>query len=253
MTKSPLIAWTSRLLDSPLALDPMIGSEVVKTIASFLDARRRALPHRAAEELAGESQDDFGMFDIDFADPALDALLGVERDGPAESPQDQLKVKEQAFAQASLLLLTLGRPLLTLACTFTAHQDQLVACLLPTRLQHPHPRPHRARRTYRRRSQCLRATDCRVLDPLLDRHDRERRRRKLRCSSVAELVDAMADRILRTLQDWSGYLRYGDHSWKRISEPLGRRDIGLLLAIQILGHDSTVFPVSFTRAPPYSL
>lgn len=84
----------------------MIGSEVVKTIGSFLDARRRALPHFAVQEPAGESQDDFGMFDIDFEDPALDALLGVERDGPSEAPQDQLKAKEQAFAQVRSHTLT---------------------------------------------------------------------------------------------------------------------------------------------------
>lgn len=231
----------------------MIGSEVVKTIASFLDVRRRALPHRAVEELAGESQDDFGMFDMDFEDPALDALLGVERDGPAEAPQDQLKVKEQAFAQVSPTVLPLATLPLTLANTLPAHKDQLVTCLLPTRLQHPHPRPHRARRTYRWRSQCLRATDCRVLDPLLDRHDRERCCCELRLWPATELLSATADRLILSVQEWSGYLRYGDHSWKRISDPLGRRDIGLLLAIQILSHDSTVFPVGHTRAPSSSL
>lgn len=102
LTRAPT-AWTSQLLDSPLALDPMIGSEVVKTIGCFLDVRRLALPQRQrVEEAAGHSQDDFGMFDIDFEDPALDAMLGVEEAAVVVPPRDEHKVKEKEFAEVRL-------------------------------------------------------------------------------------------------------------------------------------------------------
>ncbi|KAK4705089.1 hypothetical protein P7C70_g1116, partial [Phenoliferia sp. Uapishka_3] len=43
------------------------------------------------------------------------------------------------------------------------------------------------------------------------------------------------------LSEWRRYLRFGDHSWRRISDPIGRRDVGLLLSIQILKHEPTVY------------
>lgn len=79
-----------------------------------------------------------------------------------------------------------------------------------------------------------------MLDPTSHCHDRERCRCELTRSFA---LVALAAQTFNLTQEWTPYLRYGDHSWKRISDPLGRRDIGLLLAIQILAHDSDVFPV----------
>lgn len=86
-----------------------------------------------------------------------------------------------------------------------------------------------------------------MLDPLLVGHDRERRRGEYRVSSRCR---RHALTSFFAAQEWSPYLRYGDHSWKRISDPLGRRDIGMLLAIHILKHDIDVFSVrGFVFAP----
>lgn len=46
------------------------------------------------------------------------------------------------------------------------------------------------------------------------------------------------------VQDFTPYLRYGNECWKRISDPLGRRDIGLFFSLQVLKYDATVFAVS---------
>ncbi|KAM0786157.1 hypothetical protein ACM66B_006964 [Microbotryomycetes sp. NB124-2] len=39
------------------------------------------------------------------------------------------------------------------------------------------------------------------------------------------------------LVEWSSYLRYGNQSWRRIINPVARREIGQLLAIQIIARD----------------
>ena len=44
-------------------------------------------------------------------------------------------------------------------------------------------------------------------------------------------------------QEWSAYLRYGSFSWKRIPDGVGRRDIGLMLVVNILRYDRKVFNV----------
>ena len=44
--------------------------------------------------------------------------------------------------------------------------------------------------------------------------------------------------LISTLtQDWKPYLQYGDQSWKRLSDPVRRRDIGLFLVTEMIKHD----------------
>lgn len=38
-------------------------------------------------------------------------------------------------------------------------------------------------------------------------------------------------------QDWKPYLQYGTQSWKRLSDPVRRRDIGLFLVTEMIKHD----------------
>jgi hypothetical protein len=61
-----------------LARDPVVGSQVLSCINDFLSARQKAIPARAPPPPARESQDDYGDFDFDYDDPALNAMLGVE-------------------------------------------------------------------------------------------------------------------------------------------------------------------------------
>jgi hypothetical protein len=106
LTPPSCAAWTSHLLDSPLALDPMIGRETIKTIECFLDVRHAAMAPPPSAALAadadagngnGESQDDYGGLDFDFDDPALNALLGVV-ETPGD-PRADLKTKDKATAE----------------------------------------------------------------------------------------------------------------------------------------------------------
>lgn len=91
----------------------MIGREVLKTIDCFLDLRSQALqavapPPADAEPQATqqESQDDYGMDEFDFNDPALDALLGGEEVAPprveAIAELEVIRAKDKTLASVSL-------------------------------------------------------------------------------------------------------------------------------------------------------
>lgn len=95
-----MLAWTTQLLESPLALDPMIGREIFKCIECFLELRLTVMHPPREEEPAGVSQDEFGMFEIDYADPALNAMLGVEVSSQSTT-QSENKVKDVALAKVS--------------------------------------------------------------------------------------------------------------------------------------------------------
>ncbi|GAA6053760.1 hypothetical protein JCM3770_005104 [Rhodotorula araucariae] len=199
--------WTSQLLDSPLALDPMIGREAIRTVECFLDVRDAALPRAAGPaqaigDNAGVSQDDFGMLDdLDFNDPALNAMLGIETGGgnacDEQQHEDVLKTKDKAFAE--LLKSTIAPAFFRLVSNIFVDQ------------------PGTGPTVGDRISYAQSAVECWA-----------------RCLAVA---------VENRVADWRPYLQYGDQSWKRLSDPVGRRDIGLFLAIQILKHDPAVYSV----------
>lgn len=182
-------AWTSQLLDSPLALDPMIGREAIRTVECFLDVRRAALPRASASTTAasgggngGESQDDFGMLDdLDFDDPALNAMLGIQGGGGGapdsqQQREDELKAKDKAFAEVRLLSVAVrARPRLECSPRLSPARSGAPldhrAGLLPPRLQHL-CRPV-WQRPDRRRPRQLRPNGGRVLDEVPRRRCRE--------------------------------------------------------------------------------
>lgn len=64
-------------------------------------------------------------------------------------------------------------------------------------------------------------------------------------STLAILFDTVKLTLLSILlQDWSSYLRYGDNSWRRLGDPIGRREIALLLTIHLSKYDSSFSQVS---------
>ncbi|GAA5891519.1 hypothetical protein JCM8208_007311 [Rhodotorula glutinis] len=197
-------AWTSQLLDSPLALDPMIGREAIRTIECFLDVRRAALPRPTVPQGAaaghGDSQDDFGMLDdMDFDDPALNAMLGIDGGaGVADGQQkreDEIKAQDKAFAE--LLRTRIAPAFFRLVSNIFVDQQASGPTVVD------------------RVSYAQTAVECWT-----------------RCLAVA---------VENRVADWRPYLQYGDQSWKRLSDPVGRRDIGLFLVIQILKHDPAVY------------
>lgn len=84
----------------------MLGLEVIKAINCFLSLRATALAPPLAlapiDPATGNSQDEFGMFDFDYEDPALNAMLGIE--AAAEVVLSENRVKDKALAQVSLFL-----------------------------------------------------------------------------------------------------------------------------------------------------
>lgn len=95
-----MIALTTQILESPLALIPIVGNELLDLIECFLDVRTLVIhPRRViVEEAAGISQDEFGIFDMDFEDPALNAMLGVG--APSQSnTQSENMVKDKALVK----------------------------------------------------------------------------------------------------------------------------------------------------------
>ncbi|GAA6014496.1 hypothetical protein JCM10207_001627 [Rhodosporidiobolus poonsookiae] len=197
-------AWTTQLLQSPLALDPMIGRETVKTMSCFFDVRRAALPRPPQPQLAladgnGESQDDYGMLDdLDFDDPALNALLGIETTGNAaggSTAADEVRAKDKALGE--LVKTRLSR----------AFFDLVSKIYVDSAGSGPTVTDRAAYAQY--------TIECWV-----------------RCIAVA---------VESQVADWRPYLQYGDQSWKRISDPVGRRDVGLFLIVEILKHDPAVY------------
>lgn len=77
----------------------MIGLEVLKCINCFLNIRQSALPRRIALPVTGVSQDEFGMFEMDYTDAAFDDLLGGGgAAGPADVEKENKKQKDLEFA-----------------------------------------------------------------------------------------------------------------------------------------------------------
>ncbi|GAA5930751.1 uncharacterized protein JCM15063_002448 [Sporobolomyces koalae] len=192
-------AWTSQLFSSPLALDPMIGREILKMINCFLDLRQMALSAIAPVVVVSESQDDYGMDEFDFEDPTLDALLGTEGEPPAPAkPQDD---PQAALEQDKILA------------------ERIKTCIGPSffsLVSRIYSNTSGSGPTVRDRS--IYAND--VVDSWS------------RC--VAILVS-------HGLDTWPAYLRYGNHSFQRIADQVGRLDVGLFLAIRILEHDPSIY------------
>lgn len=99
-------AWTSTILASSVALDPLVGTEILKCLRTYLDLRGQAVDRFKRAEA---SQDDFGFDDFDFNDPALNDLIGFEGAPPLAPTTDPSsattaeRVQEQDAELAKLL------------------------------------------------------------------------------------------------------------------------------------------------------
>ncbi|KAM0752919.1 hypothetical protein T439DRAFT_378677 [Meredithblackwellia eburnea MCA 4105] len=72
-------ACISELLESESARDPLLGGEILDCLRDFLNARSKALPAPLpTSDEPGISQDEFESFDLDFDDPLLNQMLGVD-------------------------------------------------------------------------------------------------------------------------------------------------------------------------------
>ncbi|KAL8280033.1 hypothetical protein RQP46_007614 [Phenoliferia psychrophenolica] len=187
-------AWTTDLLESSVALDPVVGREILDCLDAFFDVRTAALParHQPALEL-GVSQDEFGSFDVDFDDPALNELLGVDLQA-VEAEKAELQAQDRAFAE-------------TIQARIEPELFRLVGKIYAAE-RGPN-----------------------MGDPS-----------EYAGAVVESWTKGLAIIIDHDLSDWSPFFRYGEKSWRRItSDPIGRREVGLLLAVQVLQHDILLF------------
>lgn len=95
-------AWIKDLFRSPLAQDPYIGPELIKCLDCFLKMRSLAL---APHEVSGVSQDEFELDQMDYNDPALCAMLGIETTNETVSA---IHKSDAAFAELAHTELSLG-------------------------------------------------------------------------------------------------------------------------------------------------
>lgn len=253
-------AWTQQMLEAQIALEPRIGQEVLKCIQTFLLARIKVLnptaravsSARAVDGAAEkqqsrneESQDSFAELfeaddDFDFEDPMLARLLdGAEpnaaaTDGDATVATALLASSEnkhwdRLFADLirssispSLFQLlsniyhpdrrleahATGSPIMTLGVT-----ERLTSLPLHSSTTHPDPR--------RRMDALLKSAEARqYLELVVD------------CwAGCAHVL------VSNGLREWSSYLGFGNESWKRIDDPIGRRDVGLRFLQNVLTLD----------------
>ncbi len=75
---------------------------------------------------------------------------------------------------------------------------------------------------------------------------RKRMDRLLKAAEARQFLELVVDcwagcaHVLVTngLREWSSYLGFGNESWKRIDDPIGRRDVGLRFLQNVLSLDA---------------
>ncbi|CAO1634187.1 unnamed protein product [Sympodiomycopsis kandeliae] len=236
--------WTSGLLDSQVALDnPAIAMEALQCIQAFL-LRRNVVMRSADKDTEGsehsrvidarptstshESQDSFSdLFDdgdFDFADPSLDRLLAnaassADVNNPRATRKDALRSKDAAFAEIVQHHLS---PSLFRLLSNNMHPDRRDQT---ERISLTNPQEPTVGSGMEGSNRWLRqVTKCRVAELLVD------------CwAGCASLL------VQNGLRDWHGYLNYGNESWKRLSDVVGRRDIGLRFLQNVAMLDPTAY------------
>ncbi|GAA5980665.1 hypothetical protein JCM5350_003583 [Sporobolomyces pararoseus] len=201
-------AWTSDLLSSALALDPMIGREVLKTIDCYLDLRSISLeaivpapPPTDPSSAQQDSQDDYGMGEFDFEDPALDALLGGGEAVPGVT-SDLVTSESQVRLESDKLLAQ------TVMKTLVPSFFNLINLIYGNSI----------------------GAGPKIGD---------------RSSYTNDVVDSwtrcIAILVSHGLDSWQLYLKYGNHSFNRLADALAKLDTSLFQAVYILRHEPSVY------------
>ncbi|KAK0564983.1 hypothetical protein OC844_001437 [Tilletia horrida] len=232
--------WIKTVLEGQVAIDPAIGREAMNTIQEFLKQRNQVIAasqttksrSAAAQQdvdMQEESQDSFaGMFDdVDMLmdDPLLASMLGEVSTGSDAAPaQSTLNAKDAEFAE--LIKGTISPALFRLLSN-VYHPDRAkagkrISLSFDTRLSLATlGRPLREQRM------------------LLE----QQRNRQRYVELIVDCWAGCADVLVRNgLRDWDKYFSaFGDESWKRIADPIGRRDVGLRFLNTALQRDPAAY------------
>ena len=88
-----------------MALDPIIGTQLLSCLRCFLELRSQAMPRDVASSTnRNESQDEYADFGIDYADPIFDRILGLPEQPPRAKRNDDTdaKAEDKKFAEVCL-------------------------------------------------------------------------------------------------------------------------------------------------------
>lgn len=213
-----------------MAIDPAIGHEALKCVQTFLLRRNAAMSAvqaaqagrnaaavaTAAAAADRESQDSFSEFfddgGLNFEDPALDDLLGEApqppQRGDISTKITELKSKDREFAEVVRSSIS---PAIYRLVSNIYHPDRVKEG---------------------------RGVSLGVTDELLDetggtnRHQLEALVKEAERRQYVEIViDCWVGcayvMVQNGMKDWNSYLTLGNESWKRIDDPIGKRDVGL--------------------------
>ncbi|PWY98871.1 hypothetical protein BCV70DRAFT_227720 [Testicularia cyperi] len=261
------LSWTKHLLEAQLAIEPLLGQEALKCIQTFLLERIKVLepfqpkPLNAvsgSQNPAGdkeESQDSFAdLFaaedEFDFEDPLLMQLL--------DGHDDQSRQQKQTSPDGTNPDLNAGAASTQKAWdrAFADYVKEIISPSLFQLLSNIYHPDRRAETGSTGGGFSLGVTERLDDDRFASIDEREGRgsgsvdvrQRMAQLLKAAErrkylelVVDCWAGcgHVLVTngLRDWTSYLGFGNESWKRIDDPIGRRDVGLRFLQNVVSLD----------------
>ncbi|SNX82129.1 uncharacterized protein MEPE_00835 [Melanopsichium pennsylvanicum] len=263
-------AWTQQMLEAQISLEPRIGQEVLKCIQTFLLARMAVMrpapypqtksvdasseaqaPRQQQQTRDEESQDSFAELfeaddDFDFDDPLLSRLLDgadtTTKTADNAQDRDKRRVTEGACATKKKWDRRFGDHVKTV---ISPSLFQLLS-----NIYHPDRRIEAAATGSVVMS--LGVTE-RLNDyqPLVSGQSSSTSRSRMDCllkaAEARQYVELVVDcwagcaQVLVTngLREWSSYLGFGNESWKRIDDPIGRRDVALRFLQNVISLDPT--------------
>jgi hypothetical protein len=191
----------------------LVGTECLKCIQCFLNLRSKALaPVKQAVQV---SQDEFGFDDFDMNDPALNELIGYRNEA---APFDAKKAADSDFATYVKNQLS---PSIWKLLSAIYMPDLDVSRFAPTVGHDSQMRADYVIQVV----QCWTACASVLIDNRL----------KVRPSG-GNLDDRSC-----AAQDWDSYIVFGDETYKRIADPLGRREVGMLFGCCLFDMDFDAF------------
>ena len=234
-------AWTKDLLEAQVAIDPAIGNEALKCIQTFLLQRNQAVERNSSNRATmadtrkdasktndtrrgEESQDSFGdLFDddvFDFEDPALESMLA----GDAMDAVEQSRLGwEQDEAQSKSTRALDGE-----FCEYARTVISPALFRLVSNMHHPDRRQEGL-------VVSLGVTERLGEDGVGSGHGAKCYRALIKEAERRQYLERVIDcwagcahvMVCNGQRSWESYVTYGNESWKRIDDGIGKRDVGL--------------------------
>jgi hypothetical protein len=160
------------------------------------------------------SQDEFGFDDFDLNDPALNELIGYQADSTALDGKKMQDADFAAFVKAQLS---------------PAVWKLLSAIYMPD-IDATRSAPVVGKESQLRAEYVIQVVQCWTACASVMVENRLRVRPSLSLCT-----------LLTLWQDWNSYIVFGDETFKRIPDPLGRREVGMLFGCCLFEIDPEAF------------